>query len=187
MNYLKKVIRALYRRARAYDRDAYLEKLKERGLRIGKNPKILQDVIIDDAHCWHIEIGDDVTMAPRVHILAHDASTKTFLGYTKIGKVKIGDRVFIGAGTIILPGVTIGDDVVIGAGSIVSGDIPSASVATGNPARVIKTLDEYLRERRREMERYPLFDEKYTLVGGVSHEMRSEMNRKMEEGFGFVV
>lgn len=52
--------------------------------------------------------------------------------------VKIGDRCWIGANSIILPGVTIGDNVVIGAGSIVTKDIPSNMIAAGNPARIIR-------------------------------------------------
>ncbi len=69
-----------------------------------------------------------MTLAPRVHILAHDASTKIFLDYTKISNVKIGNNVFIGAGAIILPGSIIEDNVIIGAGSIVSKRIPANSV-----------------------------------------------------------
>ena len=52
------------------------------------------ELILDPSHCWMIEIGDDVTMAPRVHVLCHDASTKVHLGYTKIGKVKIGKTMY---------------------------------------------------------------------------------------------
>lgn len=51
-----------------------------------------------------------------MQILAHDASTKRYLGYTKIGRVLIGNNVFVGAGTIILPSVAIGNNVIIGAG-----------------------------------------------------------------------
>ena len=55
----------------------------------------------------------------------------------------MGDNVFIGAGTIVLPSVTIGDHVIIGAGSVVASDIPSDSVAAGVPAKVICSLEEY--------------------------------------------
>lgn len=58
-------------------------------------------------------------------------------------KISIGSYVFIGMGTILLPGVSIGDHCVIGAGSVVSRDIPSGSVAVGVPCRVIKSIDEY--------------------------------------------
>ena len=77
-----------------------------------------------------------------VQILAHDVSTKRNLGYTKIGKVSIGNDVFIGRGTIILPNVRIGNNVVIGAGSIVTSDIPDNSIAVGNPCRVIREITE---------------------------------------------
>lgn len=128
-----------------------LEKFIHRGLKVGKNFHRMGGVIIDPSHCFHIIIGDDVTLAPRVHILAHDASTHTFLGKTRAANVRIGNRVFVGASTIILPGVTIGDDVVIGAGSVVSKDIPSNSLAVGNPARVIKRLDEYIAKEKARM------------------------------------
>ena len=61
------------------------EELIEMGMTVGKNFKRLNGVILDPSHCWLIEIGDNVTMAPRVHILCYDASTKQFLEYTKIG------------------------------------------------------------------------------------------------------
>ena len=73
------------------------EKLISMGMTVGKNFGRLNGVILDPSHCWLIEIGDNVTLAPRVHILCHDASTKQFLNYTKIGRVTIGNNVFIGA------------------------------------------------------------------------------------------
>ncbi|MBN2788415.1 MAG: hypothetical protein JXQ69_08865 [Paludibacteraceae bacterium] len=119
--------------------------------------------IIDPSHCWHIQIGDDVILAPNVHILAHDTSTKMLLGYTKIANVKIGNRVFIGASSIVLPGVTIGDDVVIGAGSVVCKDIPSNSLAVGNPARVVSSLDDYIAKNKSFMQPVNCFDASYTM------------------------
>ena len=65
-----------------------------------------------------------------------DSIEYTFLNTKK--PVKIGNRSWIGANTIILPGVTIGDNTVIGAGSIVTKDIPSNVIAVGSPARVIR-------------------------------------------------
>ena len=57
--------------------------------------------------------------------------------------VRIGRNCWIGAGAIILPGVTIGDNVVIGAGSVVTKDIPSNVVAVGNPCRVLREVSEH--------------------------------------------
>ncbi|MEN6575743.1 MAG: DapH/DapD/GlmU-related protein [Phycisphaerales bacterium] len=184
MGSLRYVLRKIRRCVFRYDP---LQKHRERGLVVGKNFHMLADVILDYAHIWHIEIGDDVTLAPRVHILAHDASTKMHLGYTRIGKVKIGNRVFVGAGSIILPGVTIGDNVVIGAGSIVSRDIPAGQVAAGNPARIICTIDAFLQRRREEMEKFPCFSEAYTIARNVTAEMKNEMNTRMTDRIGYVV
>jgi len=98
VNYLKELI---YRIRGEYT----TEKLIKMGMRVGENFTRLNDVILDPAHCWLIEIGNNVTMAPRVHVLCHDASTKQFIGYTKIGGVKVGNNVFVGADTVILPKV----------------------------------------------------------------------------------
>ena len=152
-----------------------IEALVARGLTIGKNYKILHGCIIDYSHCWHITIGDDVTLAPRVHILAHDASTKNYINYTKIANVKIGNNVFIGAGSIILPGVTIGNDVIIGAGSIVSKDIPDNSLAVGNPAKVISSTSDYMEKQKEKMNDENCFDESYTLRGNVTDSKKQQM------------
>lgn len=129
----------------------HLEKLLKRGLKIGKNFKRMGGVIIDPWHCYHITIGDNVVLAPHVHVLAHDSSTGLFIGKTRAANVVIGNNVFVGAGSIILPGVHIGNRVIIGAGSIVTKDVPDNSVAAGNPARVICSLEAYLEKEQAKM------------------------------------
>lgn len=129
----------------------HLDKLIKRGLKIGKNFKRMGGVIIDPSHCYHITIGDNVILAPRVHILAHDSSFGLYTGKTRAANVLIGNDVFVGAGSIILPGVHIGSRVIIGAGSIVTKDIPANSVAAGNPARVICDIDAYLEKEKAKM------------------------------------
>lgn len=166
--------------------DFTTEKLVKMGMKVGDNFKRLHGVILDPGHCWLIEIGDNVTIAPRVHVLCHDASTKNFLGYTKIGKVKIGNNVFIGAESIILLGVTVGDNVIIGAGSTVTHDIPENSVAVGSPARVISTLDEYLEKERSAMKKIPCYGAEYTLNGGITEDMKEKQKRELDPK-GFVV
>lgn len=156
------------------------------GLKIGKDCNIQFESIIDWSHCWLIEIGDRVTFAPRVHVLAHDASTKRPLGYTALGKVKIGNDVFVGAGTIILPNVEIGDNVVIGAGSVVSRSIPANSVAVGNPAHVIGTYEDYIAKRRIQMQERPCYDYSYT-INRITPEKKQEMIKEIDRrGGGFV-
>ena len=153
-----KVLRKILSRLRG---EQNIDKLIKRGLKIGKNCK-LGSCTIDPSHCFHITIGDNVTFGPKVHILAHDASTHVFLGYTRVANVCIGSNVFIGAYSIVMPGVTIGDNVVIGAGSIVTRDIPANSVAIGSPAKVVKPLEEYLESKRKEISADNTFSDDYT-------------------------
>lgn len=122
--------------------------LKIKGLKVGKNVTIEKGVVIEPSMPWLVEIGNNVTLAPQVYILGHDASTKIPMGVTKVGKVVIGNNVFIGARSIILPNVKIGDNVVVGAGSIITKDIESNSVVVGNPAKKIATLDEYIKKNQ---------------------------------------
>ena len=171
----------------ALKRDAYLPKFIKRGLVVGKNFKMMGGVVIDPSHCWLIEIGDDVVLAPHVHILAHDASTKQALGYTKIGNVKIGSRVFIGAKSIILPGVTIGDDVIVAAGSIVSKDIPSGCLFAGNPATYICSTNDYLEKQKSRMNNSNCFDASFTLPS-ITDEKKTQMKEILKkEKYGFVI
>ena len=179
MNMIKEI---LYRLRGEYT----TEKLISMGMKVGRNFKRLNGVILDPGHCWLLTIGDNVTMAPRVHILCHDASTKDFLGYTRIGRVNIGNHVFIGAESVVLPGVTIGNNVVIGANSTVTHDIPDNSVAVGSPARVISTLDEYLDKEKQRMMHAPHYGEEYTLRRDVPMELRMKQKDELEGKVGYI-
>ena len=164
------------------------EELVRLGMTVGKNFSRQEKTLIDQSHCWLITIGDNVTLAPRVHILAHDASTKKVLDYTRIGLVDIGNNVFIGASSTILPGVVIGDNVIIGANSVVSKDIPSNSVAIGSPAKVICTYDEYMTRKKAEFEIFPHYTKEFTLNNkNFSADMKQKMKEKMKKGrIGYV-
>jgi len=157
--------------------------MKRRGLKVGKN-LFLGGSYLDLGLLHLITIGDDVTLAGRVTVLAHDASMNEWLGYSKIGKVVIGNRVFIGYGSIVLPGVTIGDDAVIGAGSVVTQDIPSRMVATGNPAEVKGTLEEFLDRKKKELDTLPVFGQEYLKL---NKKKQREMLERMKDGWGYFV
>lgn len=118
------------------------------GVSIGHDVKIASlNIGTFGTEPWLISIGDHVEITGQVQFLTHDGSVWIFRerepNIELFGRIIIGNNVFIGFRTIFLPGVKIGDNVIIGAGSIVSKDIPSNSVAAGQPARVIKTIDEY--------------------------------------------
>lgn len=96
---------------------------------------------------WLIRIGDHVHITSGCQFITHDGGTLILRGRDPdleiTAPIVVGDNVYIGMNSIILPGVTIGDNVVIGAGSVVSRSIPSDCVAAGVPARVIRSIDEY--------------------------------------------
>ena len=179
MNYIKEFI---YRLRGEFT----TEKLISMGMSVGKNFHRLNGVILDPGHCWLIDIGDNVTIAPRVHILCHDASTKIFLGKTKIGRVTIGNNVFIGAESVVLPGVTIGSNVIVGANSTVTHDIPSNTVVAGNPAKQICSLEDYLKKEENRMENSPSYGEEYTLRQNVSMELRKKQKSELVEKMGYI-
>lgn len=157
-----------------------LQRAVDNGLKIGKDCHVEGGCSFDAVLCHLIEIGDRVTLAPFTRIYAHDASTKMPLGYARIGRVKIGNDVFVGSGTIILPGVTIGDRVIIGAGSVVSRSIPEGSVAAGNPCRVIGTYDDFLARRSAQMENSPKYGDDY-LAGSITEEKKEQMLRELSD------
>ena len=90
-----------------------------------------------------ITFGDNVFIAPNCgfytagHPLDFEKRNK---GLEYAYPIKVGNNVWIGGNVCVMPGITIGNNVVIGAGSVVTKDIPSNSVAVGNPCKVIKKL-----------------------------------------------
>ncbi|MDZ5623392.1 sugar O-acetyltransferase [Nocardioides bizhenqiangii] len=92
-----------------------------------------------------ITIGDDVQIGPYVQLLTPthpvDAEQRRDK-WESAQPITIGDNVWLGGGVIVLPGVTIGADTVVGAGSVVTKDLPAGVLALGNPARVIRSLDD---------------------------------------------
>lgn len=111
-------------------------------IEIGENFYANHNLIILDAN--KVQFGDNVFIAPNCsfytagHPLDVEKRNKG-LEYAK--PIKVGNNVWMGGNVVVLPGVTIGDNVVIGAGSIVNKDIPSNTLAVGNPCKVIKRID----------------------------------------------
>lgn len=102
--------------------------------------------LVDDTHIYvgdYTMIGPNVTIATAGHPILPELREK---GYQFNMPVHIGKNCWIGAGAVILPGITIGDNVVVGAGSVVTKDLPSNVVAVGNPCKVLREVNEYDRE-----------------------------------------
>lgn len=102
--------------------------------------------LVDDTHIYigdHTMLGPNVVIATAGHPLSPELREQ---GYQYNAPVHIGRNCWLGAGVIIVPGITIGDNVVIGAGSIVTKDIPPNVLAVGNPCRVLREISEHDRE-----------------------------------------
>lgn len=152
LSYLKKKRRAIA----LYRKKLLIQKYQKLGLKVGRNCDF---VSIPDfsSEPYLISIGNNTTISYECAFITHDASTRVIrvlpppIGNPETsmyGTISIGNNCFIGARTTILPNVTIGDNCIIGACSLVNRDIPSNSVAAGNPCRVICTLDEYINKHK---------------------------------------
>ena len=119
----------------------------------GKIRYIGFNVVFDDFNL--ISLGDNIVISDGSHFLTHDYSITVGLRYTGIkidtdyknfGKIKIGNNVFIGKKSIILPRTEIGDNVIISAGSVVKGKLVSNSIYGGNPVEYVDSLDDKVKK-----------------------------------------
>lgn len=102
--------------------------------------------MVDDTHIYvgdYTMFGPNVTVATAGHPILPELREQ---GYQYNAPVHIGKNCWLGAGVIVLPGVTIGDNTVIGAGSVVTKDIPSNVVAVGNPCRILREINTHDKE-----------------------------------------
>lgn len=143
---LKKIYKYFFVRTFKQKRNFLIRK----GTIIGENTRIISNVDAFGSEPYLISIGSNCLISSDVLFMTHDGgiSVLSNLNYfdfkaDKLAPIKIGNNVFVGARSTIMPGVTIGDNCIIGLGSIVTKDVPSNSVVCGIPARVIKNIDEY--------------------------------------------
>lgn len=154
--------------------------LRENGAEIGSNVDLLTSDI-DMGEPYLLKIGNNVTIT-KATILTHDACLKKSIGYSRVGEVHIGDNVFIGAESIILPCTHIGNNVIVGAGCVVAKDIPDDSIVVGNPCRIIGTFSDFLNKQKAEMKQFPCVD-LYPLEILKSQDIRESL---IKNGKGFV-
>jgi acetyltransferase-like isoleucine patch superfamily enzyme len=117
-----------------------------KGVKVGENCRILTGKSFG-SEPWLISIGNNVTITSGVFLLTHDGSMCLFndeKGRRYLYKrITIGNNVFIGVNSIIMPGVNIEDNVIIAAGSIVTKSVPSNVIIAGNPAKIIGNYSKY--------------------------------------------
>ncbi len=126
-----------------YDRPKLYEKYY--GIKIGEKTRITGKLHLG-SEPFLIEVGRNVRLTQEIRFITHGGVSifrDKHPGLNFFGRIKIGDNVIIGSSAIICPNVTIGDNVIVGAGSVVTKSIPSNSIAGGNPAKVITSIEEY--------------------------------------------
>lgn len=151
------------------------------GMKIGKNVFIDPSAVLDPWHGRHITISNNVTIAPGVRILCHDASSKKRLGVTLVAPVDIGDNVFIGADSLILPGVRIGAGAVIAAGAVVTQEVDSGIIVAGVPAKFIGLVSDLDRQRLDELKMKPVFDETIYNRRELNRDLKDEIDGAIEK------
>ena len=120
------------------------------GVQIGEKCEVFPDIVWG-SEPYLISIGNGVRITNGVKFVTHDGGIWTLRRMNLVpedacvyGPIRIGNNVHIGWNVIVMPNVSIGDNVVVGCGAIVTKDVPNNSVVAGVPARVIKSIDEYM-------------------------------------------
>ncbi len=134
--------------------ESFAAYLRRQGVEVGTNVVFYEPrtMTIDITKPSLIAIGNDVRITRGVVILTHGADWHVLRElyqrpFGSAGRVVIKDNVFVGVNSIILKDVTIGDNSIIGAGSVVTKDVPPGTIAAGNPARPISSVEEYYEKR----------------------------------------
>ncbi|GAB1264216.1 hypothetical protein NBRC116493_10680 [Aurantivibrio infirmus] len=181
-------LREIYWKLLEFKTQHYIRSLEKKGLTLGKEINIHEDCYLDPGHCYLITIDDFCTLAPNTTLLAHDASTAFLLGYTKIAKIHIKTKSFIGQGSTVLPGVTIGPNSVVAAGSIVTKDVPPGAVVGGNPAKFIMSVEDYINkiEADKNSKDKKIFGEEY-FVENLDDAKRQELREATKDGTAYMV
>jgi maltose O-acetyltransferase len=167
--------------------EATLARLQAQGLQIGRDVYAAKPILIDAGFPWLVSIGDGTTFGPGVEVIVHDASTKRHIDYSVLAPVRIGCDVYIGARSIILPGVTIGDRSIVGAGSVVRRDVPPGSLVMGNPAEVVSTTDRYIARHRAQLTERPHWPaDGWTMDGGIDDARKAEQRDALSQTRGYI-
>lgn len=130
-----------------------IDQSRKIGVTVGKNCRFYSMNFSSEPYL--IEIGDHVTITEDVKFITHDGATWVLRGMKKeykdvniLGRIVIGNNVFIGNNAILLPGIEIGDNTIIAAGSVVTKSFTGNEIIAGVPAKTICSIDEYIEKNK---------------------------------------
>lgn len=156
------------------------------GATIGSGVFVGSGAHLDWHHGRHITVCDGATIVDGARILCHDASSYARIGATWVAPVRVGKRAFIGADSLILPGVTVGDDAIVAAGSVVTKDVPDGVVVAGSPAREIGTTADLDARRLLQMRSGTVLDESEIRAAGLDPEQDARLDAAAARGGYFL-
>lgn len=147
---------------------------------IGTNCWIMRTTNITDPA--YVRLGNNV-MLSACSLIGHDGSIHMLNNaygkiLDKVGKIDIGNNVFIGHQAIVLPGVTIGSNVIVGAGSVVCKDVDDNTIVAGVPAKPIAKTDNYVAALEKETKNMPWYDLLLQRTGSFDRELEPEIIKK---------
>lgn len=132
-------------------KDIIVKKYRKEGMVIGSNVHIFSHIISSEPYL--ISIGNDSTISTNVSFLTHDSSVGALLGRDSssdlVGAISIGNNCFVGAGAILLYGVSLPNRTIVAAGSVVTKSFfEEGIILGGNPARIVGRVDEYIEKHK---------------------------------------
>jgi acetyltransferase-like isoleucine patch superfamily enzyme len=143
---LKKISKAFI--MRKYNDFNIAEYFRKQGAVVGENNRIMVRSLGDDP--FLVKIGNHCSISANVRFVTHDGGGWVFAdempSLQRFSRIEIKDNCYIGINCIILPNVMIGPNSIVGAGSVVTKDVPPNVVVAGNPAKFIKTIEQYKKE-----------------------------------------
>ena len=154
-----------------------------RAFSLGVGTHISRPAYIDQLHPWLITASTITSRSGRTWRWSPTTRAWSITpASTRLGRVVLGKRVYVGVGAILLPGTTIGEDSVIGAGAVVHGQVPPASLAIGNPAKIspIKSVAAWQRASAARAPNWP--DQGWTIWTGITEERKREQRDALANG-----
>lgn len=144
---MEKISRVLHKDPMKYK----LERYRQYGAVIGNNVRAFSP--ISSAESYLIKVGNNVTISSDVKFITHDNSIIKFCSNATdlVGRITVGDNCFIGANSVLLPGIEIGSNCIIAAGSVVAKSFPGGVIVGGNPAKIIGTVSDYVEKHQNEV------------------------------------